>query len=93
LGTPDAVYIYGEPMKFTVQLFWEGELYGGVAPLFTPLTLDLSSADRAREVAKKVAAHRDVPAHSFTIKSEDGTLSERWFQLDGAWNQGDSGQS
>ena len=81
------IRVYRKPMKFTVQLFWEGELHGAVAPLFTPLTLDLPAADRAREMAMKVAAHRDVPAHSFTIKSEDGVLSERWFQLDGAWKR------
>ena len=28
-----------------------------------------------------------VPAHSFTIKSEDGTMSENWFQIDGSWRR------
>jgi hypothetical protein len=77
-------------MKLTIQLFWEGEPPAPtVAPFLTPLTLDLP-IEKARELAIKLGDHEKVPAHSFTIKSEDGTISERWFHLDGAWRRKDA---
>ena len=60
-------------MKLTIQYFWEGEATPNVAPFLTPLTLDLL-IEKARELAIKNANHENVPAHSFTIKSEDGTI-------------------
>jgi hypothetical protein len=78
-------------MKLTIQLFWEGEPAPApaVAPFLKPLTLNFRSIDEARELAIKTADHENVPAHSFTIKSEDGKVSERWYQLDGAWRRKD----
>jgi hypothetical protein len=64
-------------MKLTIQMFWEGEPppAPAVAPFLKPLTLDWLSVEVAREATIKLANHKDVPAHSFTIKSEDGTIS------------------
>lgn len=78
-------------MKLTIQFFWEGEPAPApaVAPFLKPLTLDLS-IEKARELAIKTANHENVPAHSFTIKSKDGTISERWFYLDGLWRRKDA---
>ena len=79
-------------MKLTFQFFWEGEPAPApaVAPFLKPLTLDWPSIDAAREAAVKLANHENVPAHSFTIKSEDGAISERWFNIDGVWRRKDA---
>ena len=31
-----------------------------------------------------------IPAHSISIDAEDGSLSERWFWLDGEWRRMDA---
>ena len=76
-------------MNFIIQFFWEGEPNLAVAPFLKPLTLDLRSIEEARKMAMKAAGHKDIPVHSFTIKSENGTASERWFYLDGTWRRKD----
>jgi hypothetical protein len=58
-----------------------------VEPFLLPLTLDFPSIVEARKAIIKVAEHKDVPAHSVTIRSEDGTVFERWFQIDGVWRR------
>lgn len=74
-------------MKLTIQFFWEGEQTPAVAPFLKPLTLDFKSIDMARDSARKAADHKNMPVHSFTIRSEDGTISERWFHVDGSWRR------
>jgi hypothetical protein len=75
------------PMLFKFQIFKMDEVSGAVVPFLPPFTFNLPSADVARAMIKKVVDHRDVPAHSVTINSEDGSISERWFWLDGVWRQ------
>ena len=74
-------------MKFTFQLFTTGNDRRPAGPLLTRLTLDLSSLDEARVQIKKAADHGEVAADSITINSEDGTISESWFQTDGSWRR------
>jgi hypothetical protein len=74
-------------MRFTFQIFKMEDASRKVAPFLLPLTLDLASIDVAREMIRTVVDHEDVPAHSVTINSEDGSISERWFWLDGVWRQ------
>jgi hypothetical protein len=76
-------------MKFTLQMFWEGEPGSAVAPFLKPLTLDFPSIDEARKVFLKTTNLEQVRVHSLTITSEDGT-SERWFHIDGLWRRKDS---
>lgn len=72
-------------MKFTFQLFTTGNDHLPAGPLLTRLTLDLSSIDDARALIKNVVDHENVPADSVAIHSEDGLISEEWFQIDGSW--------
>jgi len=73
--------------KFTFQLFAEGIGGPGLATFLTPLTLDLRSVEEAREVVGEIGEQRRIPAHSVMLTSEDGSVSERWFQLDGKWRR------
>jgi hypothetical protein len=72
-------------MKFTFQLFTTGNDQLPAGPLLTPLILDLSSIVEARGLIKKVVDNENVAADSVTIHSEDGTISEHWFLIDGSW--------
>jgi hypothetical protein len=76
-------------MKFTLQMFWSN-LQGDIEPLHTPLALDFSSVDEARRIFGQVTNHPNIPVHSLTLESEDGTTSERWFKIDGAWRRKDA---
>jgi hypothetical protein len=73
-------------MKFTIQMFWESPA-NGLEPFLLPLSLDFSSVEEARSAFDKVACHPNVPVHSLTLKSENGSISERWFQIDGQWRR------
>jgi hypothetical protein len=84
------VRLYHRPMKFTFQLFKEDSDLRTVEPFLFPLTLDLSSVAEARSMIRKVADNAKVPAHSLTIRSEDGSISERWFRIDGSWRRRDT---
>ncbi|MDR3472608.1 MAG: hypothetical protein P4M09_13115 [Devosia sp.] len=80
-------------MRFTFEAFWERRP-GDLVLLFDPpLTLDISSADEARRIFDKVVLHPAIPVHSVRLTSEDGSISERWFQLDGRWRRKDSSGS
>jgi hypothetical protein len=76
---------------FTFQMFWQNA--GTVEPFLRPLTLKLESIDEARRIIEKVVGHPDIPLHSLTIISEDQAISERWYQLDGAWRRKPSERS
>ena len=76
-------------MKYTMQMFWEGEMGAPVAPFLLPLTLVFPSIDGMREVVKKLSEHAEIPVHSFTITSEGGD-SERWFFVGGEWRRKDA---
>jgi hypothetical protein len=71
-------------MKFIFKTFWEHPTKG-LEPLLLPLTLDFPSLERARSSFDKVVRHPNIPVHSVTLESEDGSVSERWFQIDGKW--------
>jgi hypothetical protein len=75
-------------MKFTYQIYWErlGKA-GAVEPFLLPLTLQFASVVEARALLEKIVAIEKVPAHSVTLTSEDGSISERWFQIDGSWRR------
>jgi hypothetical protein len=49
----------------------------------------LGTVAEARAVLEKIVAIEKVPAHSVTLTSEDGAISERWFQIDGLWRRKD----
>jgi hypothetical protein len=76
-------------MRLTIEFFWQREGERAVTQFLKPLTLDFPMVELAREAARKVADRDGVPIHSFTIKSEDGTISERWFQMNGSWRRKD----
>ena len=76
-------------MKFTLQMFWANSL-GEIEPFLRPLTLSFPSAEEARRVFSQVTRHPKIPVHSLTLVSEDGSTSERWFQLDGVWRRKDA---
>lgn len=79
---------YGPGMIFTLQMFWANPR-GEIEPLLTPLTLNFGSAEEARRIFGQVTNHPKIPVHSLTLVSEDGSTSERWFQIDGAWRRKD----
>jgi hypothetical protein len=76
-------------MKVTLQMFW-AKLHGEIEPLHAPLTLNFATAEDARRIFSQVTNHPNIPVHSLTLISEDGTISERWFQIDGAWRRKDT---
>jgi hypothetical protein len=76
-------------MKFTIQMFWTN-LHGEIEPLFTPLTLNFVSAEEAGRIFGQVTDQPNIPVHSLTLVSEDSTISERWFQIDGVWRRKDA---
>jgi hypothetical protein len=76
-------------MKVTLQMFWTNP-HEGIEPLLKPLTLDFASAEEARRIFGQMTKHPNIPVHSLTLVSEDGTISERWFQIDGAWRRKDA---
>jgi hypothetical protein len=78
-------------MKFTCQYFKEEDDHR-VESFLRSLTLEFPSIEQARELFRKGADLDKVPAHSFTIKSEDGKISERWFQMDGSWRRREARQ-
>jgi len=80
---------YDQRMKFTVQMFWAKEK-GELEPFLTPLSLEFPSADEARRVLAQILNRPKIPVHSLKLVSEDGTTSERWFQIDGEWRRKDS---
>jgi hypothetical protein len=75
-------------MKFTLQMFWERK--GEIEPMTKPLTLNFESADEVRGVFSQILGNPKVPLHSVTLASEDGNVSERWFQIDGVWRRKDA---
>lgn len=81
--------IYRQQMKFTFQMFWANQK-GHIEPFLQPLSLEFPSADAARRVFTQILNHPKIPAHSLTLVSEDGTTSERWFQIDGEWKRKDA---
>ena len=70
-------------MKFAVKIFWMQN--GRLKLLLEPEALDVPSVENAREIAEGFAAL--APAHSISIESEDGLISERWFWLNGEWTR------
>jgi hypothetical protein len=76
-------------MKFTFQMFWQNPS-NGLEPFLLPLTLDFPSVETARQAFDKIVRHPNVPVHSITLASEDRTVSERWFQIDGQWRRKDA---
>ena len=88
---PSAGAAYHLGMKFTFEPFWVNPK-GELEPLFPvkPITLELASVEAAREMFGKVLGHPDFPAHSIKLTSEDGSTSERWFQIDGQWRRKDA---
>ena len=88
---PARAWHYLRGMKFTIEIFWVTPK-GAIEPLFPiPLPpLELGSSAHARDVATKLVGHQDIPAHSLTLKSEDGSVSERWFWMDGEWRRKDA---
>ena len=76
-------------MKFTLQMFWANP-HGEIEPLLTPLTLNFASAEEARRSFGQVTNHPNIPVHSLMLVSEDSTISERWFRIDGAWRRKDA---
>jgi len=79
---------YSNGMKFTLEMFWTNPS-GEIEPLLKPLTLDFKTVDDARQVFSAVTNHPKIPAHSITLVSEDRSISERWFQIDGIWRRKD----
>ena len=77
---------YDPGMRFTLQMFWASP-HGEIEPLLTPLALNFASAEEARRIFGQVTKHPKIPVHSLTLVSEDGSTSERWFQIDGAWRR------
>jgi hypothetical protein len=76
-------------MEFTLRTFWTTP-HGGIEQLHGPLTLNFASAEEARRNFGLVTNRPGIPLHSLTLVSEDGTISERWFQIDGAWRRKDA---
>lgn len=76
--------------SYTYTVFWE-KPGGTVEPLYDiPIpALNFPTAEAAREVALKIVNHPDISAHSLTIQSDDGAVSERWFVMDGTWRRRD----
>lgn len=72
-------------MKYTFTIFWMNK--GALEPLFDiPVPyLHFPSVAVVREKARDLVMHRDIPAHSMIVESEDETFSERWFWIDGEW--------
>jgi hypothetical protein len=75
-------------MQLTLQMFWTNP-HGEIEPLLAPLKLEFASAEEARGIFGQVTNHPNIPVHSLTLVSEDGTISERWFQIDSAWRRKD----
>jgi hypothetical protein len=74
-------------MELTLQWYWEDERDQPVARFLLPLTLNVT-IEMMRASALEIAAHPKFPApHSFTIRSSDGAISERWFCIDGKWRR------
>jgi hypothetical protein len=73
-------------MKFTIQMFWSNTK-GEIEPFLLPLTLNFNSAEDARQLFGQVIKQPKIPVHSLILSSEDGTISERWFQIDGVWRR------
>ena len=76
-------------MNFTIQMFWTNT-NGEIEPFLLPLTLQFDSAEAARLLFGQVLNQPKIPVHSLTFSSEDGTTSERWFQIDGVWRRKDA---
>jgi hypothetical protein len=76
-------------MKFTLQMFWTNPR-GEIEPLLTPLTLNFASAEEAQRSFGQVTNHPNIPVHSLTLVSEDSTISERWFRIDGVRRRKDA---
>jgi hypothetical protein len=81
--------VYRQRMKFTLQMFWANATKGDIEPFLPPLSLEFPSTDDARRVFTQILGHPKIPVHSLTLVSEDGTTSERWFQIDGEWRRKD----
>jgi hypothetical protein len=78
-------------MNFTFQFFKE-ESDHRVEPFLLPLTLGFPTVQMAREVIENnIAKNGKGLAHSMTLKSQDGKISERWFQMNGAWRRKEDG--
>jgi hypothetical protein len=78
--------VYRQHMKYTLQMYWANPK-GEIEPFLKPLSLEFESANAARGVFEQILDHPKIPIHSLTLVSEDGKLSERWFQIDGEWRQ------
>jgi hypothetical protein len=53
--------------------------------LTAALIFDCDSIETAHQMLGPLTAQRY--AHSITIISEDGSVAERWFQLNGQWSR------
>jgi hypothetical protein len=76
-------------MKYTYQVYWErlGKA-GALEPLFPhPFTFEFATVAEAREIVQTLVDSGKLPAHSITLTSEDCSLSERYFQIDGSWRR------
>jgi hypothetical protein len=70
-------------------MFWTNAK-GEIEPFLLPLTLKFGSAEEARRLFGQLINQPKIPVHSLTLSSEDGTISERWFQMDGVWRRKDA---
>lgn len=72
-------------MNFTIQVYVEGE-EGAVEPAQPPLGMDFLSVDDARKYLAILVYPPDAkPPHSVILRSEDGSVSERWYKIGEFW--------
>jgi|HubBroStandDraft_2_1064218.scaffolds.fasta_scaffold1084403_1 hypothetical protein len=77
-------------MKYALQMFWENSK-GEIEPFLRPIALPFKSANEARSLfGGFVEQATQVPMHSVTLTAEDGSMAERWFQIDGQWRRKDA---
>ena len=70
-------------MKYTIRFYEEG----ATVEWLKPLTLNLSSVEKVRELAKKATETEPMRSIYINIDSEDGSVSERWFRGLEGWRR------
>ena len=76
-------------MRFNFEILWMRD--GHLEPLFHPDAVNLQSLKTARGLAERFASY--FPVQSITIKSDDGSISERWSGLNETWSRNDTAWS
>jgi hypothetical protein len=61
-------------MKFTFRICWRGRQ----EPFLAPMTHDIPSAEKAREIARELSSRESMRSADIEIISDDGTIKERW---------------